>query len=683
MAYDLNQGADSSTRDQVERLAHAGAGRLEDGGHGNTAWVGEPLEVDHLLSQGDDEGDAQDSSNDAAQDHQGHVEGGVVEDEQGGDREHHSRRGRVHGAGDALVDIVLDDAAPAQDPPEDTEPENGSQLGAFDGKSEDEARIPDADGDERAEKIADKHGGQGELGIGASSNGPRVVRQRASSCLARKAPILNRISGGGKTFLLGSVTEVVIQRHRWQKVYNAAMQRVRVSTVLLITLVTSIAVCMAAGPDEPAGFFSEVLPNGLRVSIFEDPTSTVVATQVWYHVGAAHEQRDGRGLAHLFEHLMFGGTELHGRQDYEDLHHRHGGYENAFTTADETVYVSTLPPGPHLEVIEMEADRMRNLSINRKNLGNEKRIVTEELRLRTENDPYTRLLVAAQKALLGKHPYAFDPSGSKEDVAAATVESCRGFYDAYYHPNRAHLVVAGPVEARATLDAVRKHFGSIPSGGTPPPDVPPLFGWSYPSEVVLEEDLPPVETAIMGFPIADAGSEDYWALLLLGQLLGGGAVDPFEEELVKRRRKAVAAGVTQLFFRRGGAMVFYMASLPYRRKATAFRLMEKTREQLSQLDWLTEDSLLSAKRTLRRRELLAAYYPSIRADAIGRSWWWLGDEKLAFGKVSRIDAVTLDQVAEAYRKYVGEPEPVRLWIRPEHVPLMVRLFGWLYPLVSR
>lgn len=179
------------------------------------------------------------------------------------------------------------------------------------------------------------------------------------------------------------------------------------------------------------------LPNGLEVTIFPDPTMPVVATQVWYHVGAANEGKDNRGLAHLFEHLMFGATTTSARGDYGKFVTSVGGEENAYTSPDETIYVSEVPPEAADEILRFEAERMRNLSLTQENLDNEKKIVIEELRLRTENDPTSRLLVKAQRALLGDHPYAYDPSGSKADVAAATVASCRAFYDAYYHPNNA------------------------------------------------------------------------------------------------------------------------------------------------------------------------------------------------------------------------------------------------------
>jgi predicted Zn-dependent peptidase len=457
----------------------------------------------------------------------------------------------------------------------------------------------------------------------------------------------------------------------------------RTSTASRVLIGLLLAVSAVSAGDTAPDYVSELLPNGLRVSILPDPSSPLVATQVWYHVGAVNEDERSRGLAHLFEHMMFGRTLQRGERDYWQHHHRNGGSNNAYTSADETVYVSQVPPGAHLQVLEMEADRMRNLVIDDETLENEKKIVTEELRMRTENDPFVRVLVAAQQAVLGEHPYAFDPGGSKEDVAAATVESCREFYDSFYRPNNAHLVIVGPVDPEETLEEVRSRFGPIPSGGKTPGDVAPLVGWTYPREVVLEEDLPPVETAILAFPLPPADAGEHWTLQVMAQLLSWGEVVPYREEMVTRRRKAIEAGTQFLFFRRGGAAILYSATLPYRRKKTAFRLMNEARQELSGLDWLNEESLAGAKRTLRARELNAAYFAGTRGGAIGMSQWWFGDGSLALERSSRIEAVTLEQVADAYREYIGEADPVRLYIKPERVPALVRLFGWVYPLVSR
>jgi zinc protease len=424
------------------------------------------------------------------------------------------------------------------------------------------------------------------------------------------------------------------------------------------------------------------LPNGLEVTIVPDATMPIVATQVWYHVGAANEDGNSRGLAHLFEHLMFGATATHERGEYDKFVTSVGGEDNAYTTPDETIYVTEVPPEAETEVLRFEADRMRKLSLTQENLDNEKKIVTEELRRGTENDPTSRLLVKAQRALLGEHPYAFDPSGSKADVAAATVASCRGFYDAYYHPNNAHLVIVGPVDPELAMATIDQTFGGMPRGGKTPEDVPALFGSPFPSGLELKEDIPPVEVALVGAPLPPAGASDATAVELLVEVLAGGSVDPLHEIVVTHRKKAIDAGIETIALRRGGGIVFYSASLPYRRKATAMRVLDEAIAELDRMEWLTDETLASGKRRLLEDDAGAFVFAEERAHDIGQSRWWLGDTRHAFDRAARIDAVAKDDVAAAWRTYVRDAKRIRVYVKPEHVPAYIRMFGWLYPLFS-
>jgi zinc protease len=430
------------------------------------------------------------------------------------------------------------------------------------------------------------------------------------------------------------------------------------------------------------GLVQTTLPNGLEVTILPDPTMPIVATQIWYHVGSANEARDSRGLAHLFEHLMFGATATSAAGTYGKFVTRVGGEDNAYTSPDETIYVSEVPPEAATEILRLEADRMRGLQLTQQNLDNEKKIVTEELRLRTENDPTARLLVKAQRALLGDHPYAVDPSGSKADIDAATLASCRGFYDAYYNPNNAHLIVVGPVDPDVEMQVIREAFGALPTGGTTPVDVPPLYGWPFVSGVELKEDIPPVEVALIGVPLPPAGSKDAMAIEVLQEVLAGGSVDPLREIVVSRRKKAIEAGIESIALRRGGGIVFYSASLPYRRKATAMRVLGDAIAELDRLDWLTDETLASGKRRLIQSDAKAIVFASERAEEIGISQWWRGDAQDAFNRKERIEAVTRDEVEAAWRTYVRNGKSISVYIKPEHVPAYIRLFGWLYPLFS-
>jgi zinc protease len=428
---------------------------------------------------------------------------------------------------------------------------------------------------------------------------------------------------------------------------------------------------------------NETLPNGLRVTIVSDPSLTTMATRVWYHIGSADEDPQHRGFAHLFEHMMFGATAKYPKEAYMQWHTSHGGSDNARTEFDQTVYESEVPPEAFPEVLELEADRMLNLALNEDNLANEKKIVTEELRLKTENSPEARLWVKVLAAVLDDHPYAHTPAGTKEDIAAASLAHSLEFYRSFYGPQNAHLVIVGPLDPQETLRAVLRTFGELAPRGQKPPEIPLVTDVPVPRDSRLKEDLPPAEVAMACYRLPPADAADHDALVVLNWLLAGGQIQPFADELVRRRHKAMEAETEFQMMRRGGAVIFSSYAVPYRREKTAFRLIDETIAHLGRRAWLTPETLAVAKRRLTKQQHWKTFYASSRADAIGQAEWWQGDWARGLDETKQVEAVTLEQVSTVFDKYIANAKPVRVYVSPEKVPGWITLFGWLYPLVSR
>lgn len=452
--------------------------------------------------------------------------------------------------------------------------------------------------------------------------------------------------------------------------------------ILIVAACVSLAAASAVG-GAGGNIVNETLANGLRVTIVSDSSLPVMATRVWYHIGSANEGPQQLGFAHLFEHLMFGGTAKYPKEAYWQWHTGHGGFVGAHTAFDETVYESDIPSEAFPEVLDFEADRMLNLALNEDNLANEKKIVTEELRLRNENSPEARVFIKGEAAVFAGHPYAHSPAGTKEDIAAASLEHSLEFYRSFYGPQNAHLVIVGPLDPQDTLRAVLRTFGALAPRGRKPPEVPSVTDVPVPSDIRFKEDLPPAEVAFVWYRLPPADATDRDALVVLDSLLTGGQIEPFTDELVRRRHKAVDAGTEFVMARRGGGVMFYAAALPYRREKTAFRLIDETVAHLGRRAWLTPETLAAAKRRLTKQQHWKTFFASSRADAIGQAEWWQGDWRRGLDETKQVEAVTLEHVSAAFDKYIGHAKPVRLYISPEKVPLWVRLFGWLYPLVSR
>ena len=412
------------------------------------------------------------------------------------------------------------------------------------------------------------------------------------------------------------------------------------------------------------GFWSETLDNGMHVSILADPDLPIVATQVWIQVGSAHEADSELGFAHLFEHLMFGDTSTHGKEDYARHHTVNGGYENAYTMFDNTVYISNIGPDAHDEVLHYESDRLQNLVLSQENLDNEIKIVTEELRLRTENNPFARLLGPALSGIFGEHPYAHSPAGTKEDLANADLELVQKFYAGYYRPENVHLVIVGPVHGPSTMQKVKEQFGGIEGEALTPPEVPSLTAVAYPDRVELTEDIPPIKVAGLFYVGPTMRSADWYPWKLMTEMLAGGELDHFREALVTDRGKAVEAVTITEELEAGAILAFGSISLPIRRKEKAISLLHETVDALGEGDWLSEESLATARRRMLRAELERTWFAERLADDIGLAYAWQGDDRLALeGSAEAIRAVTLEQVREAWNTWIAEATPVEVFIK--------------------
>lgn len=266
---------------------------------------------------------------------------------------------------------------------------------------------------------------------------------------------------------------------------------------------------------------STVLDNGLKVIVCEKNTNQMAQVEVWYRVGSKDEWDGVRGMAHMFEHMMFRGSKnFSGEGDiYIKLIEKMGGNVNAYTTFDRTVYHQEVQSQHVDKVLEMEADRMANLILDQKVLDTEREVVGEELRL-GQNNWYQRMMSERYKYLYPKnHPYQIDVIGNLNEITAFTTKQCQDFYDKYYSPNNAFIVVTGNVKAEDVFAYAKKHFGGIKkqlpvNDKKPEPDI---F-----NHVIEQEEMTidfPVQIYSYIIPSPAFGHKDYYAFNLLTELL--------------------------------------------------------------------------------------------------------------------------------------------------------------------
>jgi zinc protease len=319
-----------------------------------------------------------------------------------------------------------------------------------------------------------------------------------------------------------------------------------------------------ATPELDLPFEYHTLGNGLRVVLHRNATLPLVAVNLWYHVGSKNERPGRTGFAHLFEHMLFQGSEHVGTNDHFRLLQQVGGVANGSTWYDRTNYYETLP-SHQLELgLWLESDRMGYFlpALTQENLDTQRDVVMNERRQRVENQPYGRAGERIHELLYpSDHPYHWPVIGYMDDIAAATLEDVRGFFRTYYTPNNAVLTLAGDIEPAAALERAEAWFGEIPPGPPVPPVVVPRLPMGGERREVLEDDvrLPRVYIAFRG---PDYGDRLWYAADLLSAVLAGGKSSPLYRDLVYDRQIAQDVGASVAPYEKGGTFMLVATARP-------------------------------------------------------------------------------------------------------------------------
>ena len=300
------------------------------------------------------------------------------------------------------------------------------------------------------------------------------------------------------------------------------------------------------------------LPNGLRVVMSRDNSVPVVAVAVYYDVGSRDERAGRTGFAHLFEHMMFQGSENVPKAAHFQFISNAGGTMNGTTSTERTNYFETLPANQLPLALWLESDRMRSLKVTQENLDNQRKAVQEEKRLRIDNQPYTPAFLRVSELIFKNPANAHSTIGSMEDLDAATVEDVREFFRIYYAPNNAVISIVGDFDPQTVRPLVEKYFGTIPRQ-----PAPPKVDVSEPAEVAVRSETVNDRFAqlpgfIIGWKVPPRRHADYYALDLASNLLLSGESSRLYQRLVKGDESALAVqgGYDE---RRGPSSLFIFA----------------------------------------------------------------------------------------------------------------------------
>ncbi len=286
-------------------------------------------------------------------------------------------------------------------------------------------------------------------------------------------------------------------------------------------------------------FKEHQLTNGLRVILSPHRVAPVVAVLVMYKVGSRDERVGKTGFAHLFEHMMFQGSENVPKGKHFEYVEANGGVMNGFTSFDLTAYFEILPSSKLPLGLWLEADRMRSLQVSQENLDNQRAVVKEERRLSVDNQPYARAMERLREIAYDNFANQHSIIGSMEDLDNATLEDVQEFFRTYYAPNNAVLVIAGEYDARRVLREVRDVFGDIPPQPAPEP-VDLTEPDREERREVFHDPLASVPAVALTWKIPPRNTLENDALQIAGDILLGGRASRLYQRLVKQEQIAVS-----------------------------------------------------------------------------------------------------------------------------------------------
>ena len=425
-----------------------------------------------------------------------------------------------------------------------------------------------------------------------------------------------------------------------------AFRRVAATGALL-----SLGIVVSATRPPQAKPSDTTLPNGLRVIILEDHAAPVFSIAVNYNVGSRNERQGRTGFAHLFEHMMFKGSENVGQNEHPYLMFMNGGNMNGTTNKDRTVYYETLPSNQVDMALFLEADRMKSLAITKANLDNQINAVQEERRLGVDNVPYGKLEDVLPGLAYENFAYKHSVIGSMADLSAATVDDVAGFFKMYYAPNNAVVGIVGDVDTKATLEKVKKYFGPIPRQPNPP-----AVDMTEPKQTSerrtnIDDALARLPRLDMAYHVPASSSADYDALTVLSSILSSGRSSRLYESIVRQQQLAanVFAGVGET--RGPGLFTVTGTPVPGKSLAELEAAIEAEFEKVK--TGKIEDWELEKARVAARRSYVASQASSLqRAVSMSQNAMFYNDPELLSKRQARIEKVTPADVQRVAKEYL-------------------------------
>ena len=390
------------------------------------------------------------------------------------------------------------------------------------------------------------------------------------------------------------------------------------------------------------------LDNGLRVVLSEDHTAPIVAVNIWYHVGSGNERPGRTGFAHLFEHMLFQGSENVGSNEHFELIQRAGGTVNGSTWLERTNYYETLPSNGLALALWLEADRMGRLlpAMTQQKLDTQRDVVKNERMWSVDNQPYgTWWEKMPALAFPEEHPFHHSLIGSMEDLDAACLDDIETFFRTYYTPDNAVLSVSGDFRDDETRDVIERYFGEIPRGQDRPPlhdtSVPETFGKRL--RQVVPDDVP-LARLFLAFRSPVFGTREYYAASVCGAVMGMRKGSRLQASLV--REKEVATDVSAFTFDLSKGSDLLILDVTARPGIDAQTLEREVEAEVDRVvtGGITESEIRRAVAIITTDIAASLQSAGDRADKLSMFTTYFDDPRMLNSEIERYEAVTIDEV---------------------------------------
>jgi len=425
-----------------------------------------------------------------------------------------------------------------------------------------------------------------------------------------------------------------------------------------------------------AEVFERTLSNGLKVVVKEDHRAPVVVQQIWYKAGSMDESTGTTGIAHVLEHMMFKGTKTVPAGEFSKRIAAAGGRENAFTSSDYTAYFQQLHKSKLPLAMQLESDRMHNLNLTEKEFSKEIKVVMEERRMRTDDEPESLMNEIMMATVYQEHPYHNPVIGWMGDLEKLSVNDAKAWYNRWYAPNNATLVIAGDVKAEEVFKLAQRYYGKIPRRA-----LPLRRGFTEPKQVGIKRivvkapaELPQL---VMGYhtPTLRNPNQDWqpYALEMLAGVLDGNDSARLNKHLVREQKIASGAGAGYESTARGPSL-FTLEATPSEGK-TVSDVETALRQEISQLikDGVSEEELKRVKAQVMAGEVYKRDSMFYQAMQIGQM------ESIGLGHkaiqvmLDKLQAVTAEQVQQVAKEFLQDDnltvavlDPQPLSGKPKH-----------------